>query len=163
MTPDEFRKQLAEWKEETEEHIPDFVLDYIDELEKKAGEKKTVFTVRAIYQHDMCVEHRIVYHGTDANKAFRQCYSEISAYIRDDKEDYGYPFDNYSFKQEYPNEDICEKDFTGLEIKKMFTDMIKTAIKDKQSISYDLQYNDDWIGEDAKGEAGGFELDVTEV
>lgn len=163
MTPDEFRKKLSDYEKRFKEQLPKFVLDYIDELEKKAGEKKTVYTVRAIYQHDMGVEHRIIYQGTDADEAFRQCYSEISDYIKDDKENYGYPFDDYEFEQAYPNEDICEKDFTGLEIKKMFIDRIKTAIKDKQNISYDLQYNDDWMGEDAEGEAGGFELDITEV
>lgn len=162
MTPDEFRKKLSEW--EAKRHVlPAFILEYIDELEKKAGEKKTVYTVRAIYQHDMGVEHRIIYQGTDADEAFRQCYSEISDYIKDEKENYGYPFDDYWFEKEYPNEDICEKDFTGLEVKKMFIDWIKTAIKDKHNISYDLQYNDDWMGEDADGEAGGFELDITEV
>lgn len=163
MTPDEFRKKLNDCEKSHKVILPKFVLDYIDELEKKVGEKKTVYTVRAIYQHDMSVEHRIIYQGADPDEAFRQCYSEISGYIRDEKEDYGYPFDDYCFEKEYPNEDICEKNFTGLEIKKMFIDVIKTAIKDKQNVSYDLQYSDDWMGEDAEGEAGGFELDVTEV
>ena len=162
MTPDEFRQKLYAWQA-GRHYLPDFIVEYIEELEKKAGEKKTVYTVRAIYQHDMDVEHRIIYQGSDADEAFRQCYSEISDYIRDEKENYGYPFGDYQFEKDYPNEDICEKDFTGLEIKKMFIDWIKTAIKDKHNISYDLQYNDDWMGEDAEGEAGGFELDITEV
>lgn len=162
MTPDEFRKKLSEWQA-SRHYLPDFIMEYIESLEKKAGEKKTVFTVRAIYQHDMGVEHRVIYQGTDADAAFRQCYSEISNYIKDNKKNYGYPFDEYYFEKEYPNEDICEKDFTGLEIKKMFIDWIESAIKNKQNISYDLQHNDDWLGEDAEGEAGGFELDITEV
>jgi hypothetical protein len=49
MTPDEFRKQLAEWKAETEKHIPDFVLDYVEELEKKLGKKKTVYIDKKYY------------------------------------------------------------------------------------------------------------------
>lgn len=163
MTPDEFRKKLNDCEKSHKVIIPKFVLDYIDELEKKIGEKKTVYTVRAIYQHDMDIEHRIIYQGTDADEAFSQCYSEISGYIRDNKKDYSYPFDDCYFEKEYPNEDIHEKDFTGLEIKKMFIDWIESAIKDKQNISYDLQYGDDWRGEDAEYEAGGFELDVTEV
>ena len=162
MTPDEFRKKLKSWQD-NRHYLPDFIMEYIDELEKKAGEKKTVFTVRAIYQHDMDVEHRVIYQGTDADEAFRQCYSEISDYINDAKETYGYPFNEYEFEKEYPGEDICEKNFTGLEVKKMFMDWIKEAIKLKQNISYDLQYNDDWRGDEAEGEAGGFELDVVEV
>ena len=162
MTPDEFRKKLNAWQA-SRHYLPDFIMEYIDELEKKAGEKKTVFTVRAIYQHDMSVEHRIIYQGTNPDEAFSHCYSEISDYINDAKENYGYPFSEYEFEKEFPNEDINEKNFTGLEIKKMFIEWIKAAIKEKQNISYDLQYNDDWMGEEAEGEAGGFELDVTEV
>ncbi len=160
MTPDEFRKKLHDW-EAKRNYLPDFITEYIDELEKKAGEKKTVYTVRAIYQHDMDVEHRIVYQGTDADTAFKYCYSEISDYIVDAGEDYGYPFGEYSFEKEFPNDDINEKLFTGLEIKKLFIDKIKSAIKNKHNMSYNLQFNDDWLNSD--GEAGGFELDVAEV
>ena len=93
MTPDEFRKKLSEWKAKTEEHIPDFVLDYVEELEKKLGKKKTVYTVRAIYQHDSDVEHRVEYLGTDADEAFRQCYDCIAYDITDTVKSYGNPFD----------------------------------------------------------------------
>lgn len=155
MTPDEFRKQLAEWKEETEEHIPDFVLDYVEELEKKLGEKKTVFTVRAIYQHDMDVEHRIVYQGADPKKAFKECYDEIRDSIEDERDDYHNPLPNCP-------EELWDKRYTGLEVKKIFIDWINDAIKNKKNISFNWGYDGDFDPEN-EGDEGGFELDVTEV
>lgn len=161
MTPDEFRKKLHDW-EATRHYLPDFIMEYIDELEKKAGEKKTVFTVRAIYQHDMDVEHRIVYQGADADLAFKHCYSEIADYITDAYEKYGYPFGDYDFEKEFPNDDINEKLFTGLEVKKLFIGKIKSAIKNKCNMSYNFAFNNDWLP-DGDCEAGGFELDIAEV
>lgn len=151
MTPDEFRKQLAEWKEETEEHIPSFILDYIDELEKKAGEKKTVYTVRAIYQHDFDVEHRVEYQGSNAEAAFKQCYECIAYDINDTVKNYGNPFD-----------ETDEKEYTGLQVKQMFIDRLHEAIDNKQSFYFNFQFNSDWMPV-SDGEAGGFELDVAEV
>lgn len=161
MTPDEFRKQLAEWKEETEEHIPDFVLDYVEELEKKLGEKKTVFTVRAIYQHDMDVEHRIVYQGADPKKAFRECYDEIRDSIEDERDDYRYPLPDVDEK--FKNrDDYYNTTYTGLQIKQLFIDWINEAIKNKKNISFNWGFDGDFDPEN-EGDEGGFELDVTEV
>ena len=155
MTPDEFRKQLAEWKEETEEHIPYFVLDYVEELEKKLGEKKTVFTVRAIYQHDMDVEHRIVYQGADPKKAFKNCYDEIKDCIDDYRDNYHNPLPDAP-------EELWDKLYTGLEVKKIFIDWINDAIRNKRNIKFNFAYDGDFDPEN-EGDNGGFELDVTEV
>ena len=151
MTPDEFRKKLSEWKAETEEHIPDFVLDYIEELEKKLGKKKTVYTVRAIYQHDFDVEHRVEYQGSNAEAAFKQCYECIAYDINDTVKNYGNPFDEND-----------EKEYTGLQVKQMFIDKLHEAIDKKESFYFNFQFNSDWMPY-SDGEAGGFELDITEV
>lgn len=162
MTPDEFRKQLAEWKEETEEHIPDFVLDYVEELEKKLGEKKTVFTVRAIYQHDMDVEHRIVYQGADTKKAFKNCYDEIKDCIDDYRDDYHYPLPDANDHFKTPDE-YYDTTYTGLEIKKLFIDWINDAIKNKKNITFNFAYDGGDFDSENESDNGGFELDVTEV
>lgn len=163
MTPDEFRKKLSEWQSSRNSgysYLPDFIMEYIESLEKKAGKKKTVYTVRHIYQHDMDIEHRKVYSGTDAKKAFEKCYEQFQ-WIEDTREDYRYPFNN-EFKKKFPDKNWYETHFTGLQVKQFFIDFIKNAIENKQSISFDLQYNGDFDPED-EGEAGGFELDITEV
>lgn len=157
MTPDEFRKQLAE----TKEHIPDFVLNYIEELEKKAGEKKIVFTVRAIYQHDMDVEHRIVYQGADPKKAFKDCYDEIRDCIDDERDNYRYPLPDIDKKFKTRN-DYYNTTYSGLQIKQFFIDWIKDAIENKKNIAFNFAYDGDFDPE-CDCENGGFELDVTEV
>lgn len=162
MTPDEFRKQLADWKEETEEHIPDFVLDYVEELEKKLGEKKTAFTVRAIYQHDMDVEHRIVYQGTDPKKTFKYCYDEIKDWIEDARDNYYYPLPDAEKK--FKNcDDYYSTTYTGLQIKQLFIDWINDAIKNKKNISFNFAYDGGDFDPECECDNGGFELDVTEV
>ena len=161
MTPDEFRKQLAEWKKETKEHIPNFVLNYVEELEKKLGEKKTVFTVRAIYQHDMDVEHRIVYQGADPKEAFKNCYDEIRDSIEDERNDYNYPLPDVD-KKFKTHDDYYETTYTGLQIKQFFIDWINDAIKNKKNISFNWGCDGDFDPEN-EGDEGGFELDVTEV
>ena len=156
MTPDEFRAELHKQNVT----LPKFVEDYIDSLEKKANKKKTVYTVRRIYQHDMDVEHRKVYSGTDPKKAFEKCY-ETFQWVQDTCEGYRYPFE-HDFEQKFPGKNWWDVHFSGLQIKQFFMDFIKDHIKNKQSINYDLMYNGDWDPE-SDGEAGGFELDITEV
>lgn len=156
MTPDEFRAELCKQKMT----LPKFVEDYIDGLEKKSNKKKTVYTVRHIYQHDMDVEHRKVYSGTDPQKAFEKCYETLE-WVKDTREDYCYPFE-HDFKQKFPGKDWYDVKFNGLQIKQFFIDYIKDCIKNKISVNYDLMYNGDWDPEN-DGEAGGFELDIAEV
>ena len=166
MTPDEFRVKLKEW-ESFGRVTPKLFIDYIEELEKKVEElekksnkKKTVYTVRHIYQHDMDVEHRKVYSGTDPKKAFEYCYSQFQ-WVKDTCDEYRYPFDE-DFEKKFPKQDWYDTHFTGLQIKQFFIDYIRDAIKNKKSITYDFQYNNQWDPDD-EGEAGGFELDITEV
>lgn len=161
MTPDEFRKQLNDWTSKERIFLPEFVLDYINKLEKKAGEKKTVFTVRAIYQHDMDVEHRIVYQGTNAKTAMKNCYDEIRGYIEDYRDDYRYPLPDVD-KKFKNHDDYYNTTYTGLQIKQLFLDWINEAIKNKKNISFNFGYDGDFDPE-SDGEEGGFELDVMEV
>jgi DNA-directed RNA polymerase subunit L len=156
MTPDEFRSELRKQNVT----LPKFVEDYIDGLEKKSNKKKTVYTVRHIYQHDMDVEHRKVYSGTDPKKALEKCYETLQ-WVQDTCEGYLYPFE-HDFEQKFPGKKWMDVHFNGLQIKQFFIDYIKECIKNKQSINYDLMYNGDWDPEN-EGEAGGFELDITEV
>lgn len=166
MTPDEFRIKLKEW-ESFGRVTPKLFIDYIEELEKKVEElekksnkKKTVYTVRHIYQHDMDVEHRKVYSGTDPKKALEKCYETLQ-WVQDTCEGYLYPFE-HDFEQKFPGKNWMDVHFNGLQIKQFFIDYIKECIKNKKSINYDLMYNGDWDPEN-EGEAGGFELDITEV
>ena len=166
MTPDEFRIKLKEW-ESYGRVTPKLFIDYIEELEKKVEElekkshkKKTVYTVRHIYQHDMDVEHRKVYSGTDPKKALEKCYETLQ-WVQDTCEGYLYPFE-HDFEQKFPGKEYGDLHFSGLQIKQFFIDYIKECIKNKKSINYDLMYNGDWDPEN-EGEAGGFELDITEV
>ena len=161
MTPDEFRKQLNEWTNKERIFLPEFVLDYVEELEKKLGQKKTVFTVRAIYQHDMDVEHRIVYQGADPKKAFTNCYDEIRDSIEDERDNYRYPLPDVDEKFK-TRDDYYETTYTGLQIKQFFIDWINDAIKNKKNISFNWGYDGDFDPEN-EGDEGGFELDVTEV
>lgn len=161
MTPDEFRKQLNDWTSKERIFLPEFVLDYINKLEKKAGEKKTVFTVRAIYQHDMDVEHRIVYQGTNAKTALKNCYDEVREYIEDYRDNYRYPLPDVDEKFK-THDDYYKTTYTGLQIKQFFLDWINEAIKNKKNISFNWGYDGDFDPE-CDGEEGGFELDVTEV
>ena len=156
MTPDEFRTELRKQNVT----LPKFVEDYIDGLEKKSNKKKTVYTVRHIYQHDMDVEHRKVYSGTDPKKALEKCYETLQ-WVQDTCEGYLYPFE-HDFEQKFPGKEYGDLHFSGLQIKQFFIDYIKECIKNKKSINYDLMYNGDWDPEN-EGEAGGFELDITEV
>lgn len=161
MTPDEFRKQLNKWTNKERIFLPEFVLDYVEELEKKLGKKKTVFTVRAIYQHDMDVEHRIVYQGADPKKAFTNCYDEIRDSIEDERDNYHYPLPDVDEKFK-TRDDYYETTYTGLQIKQFFIDWINDAIKNKKNISFNWGYDGDFDPEN-EGDEGGFELDVTEV
>ena len=48
-------KELKEYKDYLKKNhifVPDKIYDYIDYLEMKVGQKKTVFTVNAIYQYN---------------------------------------------------------------------------------------------------------------
>lgn len=138
--------QVAEWLKE------------LVELRKKvkAPKKKTVYTVHHIYAHDLSIEHRCVYQGTDAEKAFQKCYEYFENIVKDTRKDYEYPFDDESYKG---NEG---KKFTGLEIKAMFIDWIRNSIKNKKPINYS-SHDDSLWDNDADGEEGGFELSIAEV
>lgn len=157
MNADEFRKELNKIKTT----LPDFVMKYIEELESKSGQKKTIYTVNAIYQHDMGVEYRFVYQGTDPEQAFKNCYDNIKYNIEDSRKNYRCPFDDV-FEQKYPGEEWENKHFTGLEIKQMFIDMINNAIENKKTISYNFACACDWDDE-AEGDASGFVLNIKEI
>lgn len=154
MTVNEFRQKLKE----SNIVLPPWVIEYIEDLEKNTCKKKVVYTVYAILQHDTGVEERRVYSGDNPRQALKYCYNELS-WLIDTRDDYGYPFDD--FGEKFPGEKWIDKSFTGLEIKQMFMDYIKSAIDNKQSICYDLRYHDDWDVE-TNGEAAGFKLDITE-
>ena len=170
ITTSEELKEYKEYLKNNHIFVPDKIYDYIDYLEMKVGQKKTIFTVNAIYQHDMGVEHRLEYQGTDEEKAFKECYSQVKDYIDDSRDDYGYPWDDeeayntYTGKKEATFEEFMQRPtgFTGLEIKQMFIDWIKDAIKNKKSIEYNFGYHCDWDDE-ADGEEGGFSLDIKDI
>lgn len=142
----DMHNKVAEWLKE------------LVELRKKVKtpKKKTVYMVHHIYAHDMSVEHRCVYKGTDAEKAFEKCYEYFANSVTDTRTDYNYPFDDEHYTEN------ANKKFTGLEIKSLFIDWIRNSIKNKKSIQYSS--HDDSLWDDyAYGEEGGFELSVTEV
>ncbi len=142
----DMHNQVAEWLKE------------LVELRKKvkAPKKKILYTVHHIYAHDLSVEHRRVYQGTDAEKAFEKCYEYFANIVNDTRKDYHYPFDDEHYTE---NEN---KKFTGLEIKAMFIDWIRQAIKDKKGINYS-SHDDSLWDDNADGEEGGFELSIAEV
>lgn len=152
MKPEEFREILKKAKIE----LPTVVMNYIEELEAKKHKKRTVYTVHHVYQHDFDIEHRLVYNGSDSEKAFAKCYEYFSNNVNDLRTDYNYPFDDEHYKE---NED---KKFTGIQIKGMFIDWIRNAINNKENLNYSSR-NDDLWDDNADGEEGGFELNITEV
>ena len=129
--------QVAEWLKE------------LVELRKKvkSTKKKILYTVHHIYAHDLSVEHRRVYQGTDAEKAFDKCYEYFANSVNDTRKDYNYPFDDEHYTE---NEN---KKFTGLEIKAMFIDWIRQAIKDKKDINYS-SHDDSLWDDNADSEEG---------
>lgn len=160
MTPDEFIKYKNELKKQGIV-IPQKIFDYIEELESKNTKKKTVYTVNAIRQHDMGVEQKRLYQGTDPERAFKECYGEIKDLIEDDKCEYMYPLPDcdalFTSRDEY-----WETKYTGLQIKQMFIDWIKDSIKNKKPISFDFARDGDF-DPDNDGYAAGFVLDIEDI
>lgn len=158
MTTDEFKKYKNELKKQGI-FIPQKIFDYIEELE--SNNKKTVYTVNSICQHDMGVEQKRIYQGTDPDRAFKECYSEIKDLIEDDKCEYMYPLpdinDHFTSTDEY-----YETKYTGLQIKQMFIDWIKNSIKNKKPISFDFARDGDF-DPDNEGDAAGFVLDIEDI
>ena len=153
MTPDEFKKYKKHLKD-NKIFVPEEIYKYIEDLEIKAGLKKVIYTVHAIYQHDMDVEHRLEYQGADPDKAFKECYRQVKDYIEDEKMDYSYPFDNGK---------NSTQQYTGLEVKKLFIDVIKRAIDEKQSVYYNFKNSAEWGVDWECGDEAGFELDIKEL
>jgi len=152
MTPEEFKKYKKHLND-NKIFVPEEVYKYIEELEIKAGLKKVIYTVHAIYQHDMDVEHRLEYQGADPDKAFKECYRQVKDYIEDEKMDYLHPFASKDSTQKY----------TGLEIKKIFIDMIKNAIDKKHSAYFNFKDSAEW-GVDWEGDdEAGFVLEIKEI
>ena len=152
MKPEEFREILKKAKIE----LPTVVMNYIEELEAKKHKKRTVYSVHHVYQHDFDIEHRLVYNGSDPEKAFNKCYEYFQNIVSDTRKDYNYPFDDEGYIE---NEN---KKFTGLDIKKFFMDWINNAIQNKKDIKYSSRDDSLW-DDNADGEEGGFELNITEV
>ena len=117
----------------------EWIRDYIEILEKRNEEleagiktntkKKVMYRVEVLYEHDMDIEHRQVYFGTDVKRARKEYMDYFDFFDITGDELYYFPLED---ARTCPDE---ARKYTGLEIKQKFLDYFNEHVNKNQSIN----------------------------
>jgi hypothetical protein len=172
----DFFHNLDEYCQRGKRHLPDFVSDYfewvrdyIDILEKKneelekgiktQNEKKYMYRVEVIYEHDMDTEHRQVYFGPDIKRARKEYMEYFDFFDTTGDELYYFPLEEVIGSREE------QRKYTGLELQQKFLDMFNQHIRENKSIDFccDCDNFATECGQDVGDGLVGCKVDILEV
>ena len=172
----DFFHNLEEYCQRGQRHLPEFASDYLDwvsdyvdileqkneELEKgikTQNEKKYMYRVEVIYEHDMDTEHRQVYFGTDVKQARKEYMDYFNFFDTTGDELYYFPLEEVIGSKEE------QRKYTGLEIQQKFLDMFNQHIRENKSIDFSCNCDNfaTEYGQDVGDGLVGCKVDILEV
>ncbi len=171
---DEFYHNLEAYEKGKKEHVPEFISDYfswledyikrlenkVEDLEKNVKvEKKVMYRVEVIYEHDMDREHRQVYFGPDVKQARKEFMNYFNFFDTTGDELYYFPLEDAIGGRDE------QRKYTGLELQQKFLDMFNQHIRENKSINFSC-FCDDFAtecGQDVGDGLVGCKVDILEV
>ena len=141
--------------------------DYIEKLEDKVEnleknvkvEKKVMYRVEVIYEHDLDTEHRQVYFGPDVKRARKEFMDYFNFFDTTGDELYYFPMEEVMGSREE------QRKYTGLELQQKFLDMFNQHIRENKSIDFSCDCDNfaTEYGQDVGDGLVGCKVDILEV
>ena len=170
----EFYHNLEEYEKGNEKHVPEFISDYfswledyieklenkVEDLEKNVKvEKKVMYRVEVIYEHDLDTEHRQVYFGPDVKQARKEFMNYFNFFDTTGDELYYFPIEEVIGSREE------QRKYTGLELQQKFLDMFNQHIRENKSIDFSCNCDNfaTEYGQDVGDGLVGCKVDILEV